>query len=164
MDKDAVNKVYEAKGRSFDKPLPMMCNGLKMIEKYAYVNDVAKKIIERFVPGPLTLIFDKREGVEDFVTMNKSSIGIRVPDDPFILALITKLDMPILVTSANISGDGSLLKWEDVFSCMETKIDGIVCDDARGEMASTIIDVRNNEIKVLRQGPVSLKEIEETLT
>ena len=61
IDKDAIQKVYEAKGRDFDKPLPMMCCDLKMIEEVAYVSDSAKKLIERFVPGPLTMIFKKKE-------------------------------------------------------------------------------------------------------
>ena len=140
-----------------------MCNSLSMIEEVAYVNEKAEKIISRFVPGPLTLIFNKKEVVEDYVTMNKKTIGIRVPDDPFILDMITKLGRPLMVTSANISGDGSLLRWEDVYACMNGKIDGIVCEDAAGYEASTIIDVSTEDILVLREGPVSLKEIEETL-
>ena len=163
MEEGPIRKIYDAKGRSFDKPLPMMCNSLSMIEEVAYVNEKAEKIISRFVPGPLTLIFNKKEVVEDYVTMNKKTIGIRVPDDPFILDMITKLGRPLMVTSANISGDGSLLRWEDVYACMNGKIDGIVCEDAAGYEASTIIDVSTEDIRVLREGPVSLKEIEETL-
>ena len=144
MDKQAIAKVYAAKGRSFDKPLPMMCDSLEMIEDYAYVSDTAKKIIRNFVPGPLTLIFAKKENVSDVVTMGKKTIGIRVPDDEFILNLIGKLKMPILVTSANISGDGSLEKWEDVLACMDGKIDGIVCDDAA---ICTVIAARPKIIK-----------------
>ena len=163
MEEGPIRKIYDAKGRSFDKPLPMMCDSLSMIEEVAYVNEKAEKIISRFVPGPLTLIFNKKEVVEDYVTMNKKTIGIRVPDDPFILDMITKLGRPLMVTSANISGDGSLLRWEDVYACMNGKIDGIVCEDAAGYEASTIIDVSTEDIRILREGPVSLKEIEETL-
>ena len=163
MDREAIAKIYEAKGRSFDKPLPMMCDSLAMIENVAYVSEKARKIIERFVPGALTLVFKKKENVDDLVTMGKKTIGIRVPDDGFILELIAKMGEPILVTSANISGDGSLLKWEDVLSSMDGKIDAIVCEDARGDKASTIIDVSDEDIKVLRSGPISIEEIEETL-
>lgn len=162
MDEKAISKVYEAKGRSFDKPLPMMCNGLKMIEEVAYVDENSRKLINKFMPGAITLIFNKKECVKDYVTMNKNTIGIRVPNDEWILNLITELNMPILVTSANISGDGSLLKWEDVYACMNGKIDGIVTEDARGDKASTIVDC-SDEIKVLRQGPISEKEIMEAL-
>lgn len=162
MDKEAIAKVYEAKGRSFDKPLPMMCNNLEMIESVAYVSDEARKIINKFVPGALTLIFNKKENIEDYVTNGKPTIGIRVPDDKWILDLINELNQPILVTSANISDTGSLLKWEDVYSQLNGKIDAIVCADATGETSSTIIDV-TNELKVLRQGPITIEEIKEAL-
>ena len=162
INKEAINKIYEAKGRSFDKPLPMMCNGLEMIENVAYVNDDAKKIIKKFVPGALTLIFNKKDNVEDYVTNGKQTIGIRVPNDKWILNLITELKQPLLVTSANISDTGSLIKWEDVYKQLNEKINGIVCEDATGETSSTIIDV-TKDIKILRQGPISLEEIEEVL-
>ena len=162
MDEKAIAKVYEAKGRSFDKPLPMMCNGLDMIESVAYVDENSRKLINKFMPGAITLIFNKKDCVKDYVTMNKNTIGIRVPNDEWILNLITQLNMPILVTSANISGDGSLLKWEDVYSCMNGKIDGIVCEDARGDLASTIVDC-SSTVKILRQGPISDEEIMEAL-
>ncbi len=163
MEKEAIAKVYEAKGRSFDKPLPMMCDSFKMIDEVAYVSEKAKKIIDVLTPGALTLIFQKKEIVEDYVTMGKKTIGIRVPKDDFILHLIEQIGMPILVTSANVSGEASLLKWRDVLACMDGKIDAIVCEDAKGECASTIIDVTEEDIKVLREGPVSLKEIQEVL-
>lgn len=162
MDEKAIAKVYEAKGRSFDKPLPMMCNGLDMIESVAYVDENNRKLINKFMPGAITLIFNKKDCVKDYVTMNKNTIGIRVPNDEWILNLITQLNIPILVTSANISGDGSLLKWEDVYSCMNGKIDGIVCEDARGDLASTIVDC-SSTVKILRQGPISDEEIMEAL-
>ena len=162
MDKQAIDKIYEAKGRSFDKPLPMMCNSLEMIEKVAEVSDSARKIINKFVPGALTLIFNKKECVADYVTNGKPTIGIRVPNDKWILSLIEKLNQPILVTSANLSDTGSLLKWEEVYNQLNEKIDGIVCEDATGQTSSTIIDVTNG-VKLLRQGPIDLKDIEEVI-
>ena len=163
MDKKAMDKVYGAKGRSFDKPLPMMCNSLDMIKEVDLVSEQAEKIIQTFTPGPLTLIFNKRENIDDYVTMGKKTIGIRVPDDDYILDLISLIGKPIMVTSANVSGAGSLLKWEDVASCMEGKIDAIVCEDARGVEASTIIDVSKDPLTLLRQGPITLQEIEEII-
>ena len=162
INKDAISKIYEAKGRSFDKPLPMMCSGLRMIEMVAHVNENAKKLIKAFMPGAITLIFNKKDNVEDFVTNNKKTIGIRVPNDSWILDLIESLNQPLLVTSANISDSGSLLKWEDVYSQLNGKIDGIVCEDARGEISSTIVDV-TADIKILRQGPISQKEIDKVV-
>lgn len=162
INKQVIDKIYSAKGRSFDKPLPMMCNSLQMIETVANVSEDAKKIINKFVPGALTLIFNKKDCVEDFVTNGKATIGIRVPDDKWILDLISALNQPILVTSANLSDTGSLTKWEDVYSQLNGKIDAIVMEDATGESSSTIIDVTDG-VKLLRQGPISLDEIMEVL-
>ena len=163
MDQDAIRKVYKAKGRDFRKPLPVMCDGPEMIRRIAIVSDKAERIMERFMPGALTMVFPKREEVDDVFTQGMDTIGIRVPDDPWILELIRELDTPIMVTSANISGNGSLLKWEDVYACMHGKIDGIVTEDARGEQASTIIDVTSDEVRVLREGPISIEEIKEAI-
>lgn len=162
INKQAIDKIYSAKGRSFDKPLPMMCDGLEMIESVAKVSEDASKIINKFVPGALTLIFNKKDNVEDFVTNGKPTIGIRVPDDKWILDLISELNQPILVTSANLSDTGSLTKWEDVYSQLNGKIDAIVTEDASGETSSTIIDVTDG-VKLLRQGPISLDDIMEVL-
>lgn len=162
INKEAIAKVYEAKGRSFDKPLPMMCNGIDMIETVAHVSDEARKIANKFMPGAITLIFNKKEHIEDYVTNGKPTIGIRVPDDEWILNLIDKLGQPLLVTSANLSDTGSLLKWEDVYNQLNGKIDGIVCEDATGQTSSTIIDV-TSDIKLLRQGPITLEEIMEVV-
>ena len=162
MDREAIAKVYEAKGRDFSKPLPMMCDSLSMIKEAALVSEEAEKIISHFFPGALTMVFRKKENIEDYVTQGLKTIGIRMPKDEWILSLIHQLGQPIMVTSANISGNGSLLRWEDVYDCMQGKIDGIVCEDARGEKASTIIDVTDG-IKVLRQGPIGIDEIMEVI-
>ena len=163
MDREAIRKVYEAKGRDFRKPLPVMCDGPEMIKRIAVVNDKAEKIMDRFMPGALTMVFPKKEEVDDVFTQGMDTIGIRVPDDEWILDLIRRMDTPIMVTSANISGNGSLLKWEDVYACMHGKINGIVTEDAGGDQASTIIDVTSDEVKVLREGPISLEEIKEAI-
>ncbi|MBQ6478173.1 MAG: threonylcarbamoyl-AMP synthase [Erysipelotrichaceae bacterium] len=163
MDRDAMKKVYKAKGRDFRKPLPVMCDGPEMIRRIAYVSQEAEKIMDRFMPGALTMVFRKKEEVDDCFTQGMKTIGIRVPDDEWILDLIKELGRPIMVTSANISGNGSLLKWEDVYASMHGRIDGIVTEDAKGEKASTIIDVSTDEIRVLREGPIRIEEIKEAM-
>ena len=162
MDEKAIARVYEAKGRSFDKPLPMMCSSKKMISEVAKISEEAEKIIDRFMPGALTIVFAKKETVADYITSGRKTIGIRMPDDDFILSLIEKLGKPLMVTSANISGNGSLTRWEDVLSAMDGKIEGIICEDARGDKASTIIDV-SGDLRLLREGPLSFNEIEECI-
>ncbi len=159
MDKDAIKKVYQAKGRDFSKPLPMMCDGLETVKKVAFVDEEAERIIKRFTPGALTVVLRKKDEIDDFITQGKKTIAIRIPDDEWILDLIEKIG-PIMVTSANISNEGSLLKWKDVYDAMKGKIDGIICEDAKGYEASTIVDLCDG-IKILREGPISLDMLKE---
>ncbi|MBO4359238.1 MAG: threonylcarbamoyl-AMP synthase [Erysipelotrichaceae bacterium] len=161
MDEDAMKKIYEAKERDLNKSLPMMCSGIDMIKEYAYVSEDAEKIIEGFTPGALTIVLKKKENVDDCLTGGKKTIAIRVPDDEWIIELITKMGKPLMVTSANISEHGSLLKWKDVYREMKGKIDGMVCEDARGDLASTIVDASEEEIRLLRQGPIDFERIME---
>ena len=163
MEEEAILKIYAAKGRSFDKALPMMCSSKEMIRDVAYVSRQAEIIIDRFLPGALTLIFPKKENVADYITQGKDTIAIRMPDDEWILSLIEELGMPLLVTSANLSGTGSLQKWEDVLQQLDGRIDAIVCEDASGGQASTILDVSKEEIRILREGPIHMEEIKETI-
>lgn len=159
MDIEAIKKVYIAKGRDFNKPLPVMCSGYDMINNIAIVDDKTKRIIDKFMPGALTIVFKKKDELDPYITQGKPTVGIRVPDDKWIVELIEKIGKPIMVTSANISDTGSLLNWEDVYSQMVGKINGIVCENARGDKSSTIIDVSDG-LKLLREGPIDFKEIE----
>lgn len=158
-DSDAIRRIYEAKGRSFTKPLPMMCNSLEMIKEVAVVFEDTEKIIKAFTPGPLTIIFNKNHYSENEL----KTIGIRIPNDKWILELIDKVNKPLLVTSANLSDKGSLKNWEDVYSDMNGRIDGIVMADALSDLPSTIIDM-TGELKVIREGAISKDEIMECLS
>lgn len=153
-DEEAVEKIYEAKNRSISKRLPMMVSSLEMVKKYAYISADDKKIFKKFAPGPITFIFKLLD--------NSDTIAIRMPDDEWILHLISTLDRPMLVTSANISGKGSLSDYHDVISDIGDKVDMIVKGQSKGLTSSTIVDCVNN-YAILRQGPISKEEIMEVL-
>lgn len=153
-DEKAKDKIYEAKNRSIDKKLPMMVCDAQMLDRYCVLNDKDKKLFKTFTPGPITLIL-KYKDIDE-------SVAIRIPNDEWILKLIKELDKPLLVTSANISGNKSLMKYEDVIEELGERVDGIVCANAAGELASTIVDCLH-EYKILRTGPISENKIQEVL-
>lgn len=153
-DEVAKEKIYEAKNRSIDKKLPMMVSDYEMLKKYCEVNEEIKLLLDTFTPGPITLIIKYKDLDE--------TVAVRIPNDEWILKLIKEIDKPLLVTSANISGSGSLIKCEDVIKQIGDKVDAIVMDDARGDKASTIVDCLNN-YKILREGPISESEIRSIL-
>lgn len=162
-DLKAIEKVYEAKNREAKKALPMMCGNKEMIKEVAYVSDGASKIMEKFMPGAITIIYKKKDVISDYVTSGLQTIGIRIPNDKWIIDLINLVGKPLLVTSANISSEPSLSKWIEVKEKLDGRIDGIVKDDAKGDLSSTIVDCSSDKIKILRQGPISEKDIFEVI-
>ena len=104
----ALEKIYEIKHRSHSKAVSLMIYDSQDIEKYAYVNTNAQKLIDEFMPGMITLVLKKKSILSDDFTAGLETIGIRIPDDPFVLELLKRVG-PMLVTSANISGQETLL-------------------------------------------------------
>ncbi len=159
-DLKAIDKIYKAKNREAKKALPMMCGSVLMIDDVAYVSDKTRKIMNKFMPGAITIIYKKKDCISNSCTSGLDTIGIRIPDDKFILDLINLVGKPLLVTSCNMSHEPNLSKWEDVLRIMDGRIDGLVKKDALGGVASTIVDCSNGDIKILREGPISKEEIE----
>lgn len=157
---DAIQKMKVAKGRPETKPFPMMVANKEQIMKVAYVDERTSKIIDCFMPGALTIIVPKKECIDDSVTNGAKTIAIRMADDPLMMEIIHMVNEPLLVTSANLSGEPSMCSYEDVYDKLNGRIAGLIKRDATGTNASTIIDLTGEEIKVLREGPITLDEIE----
>lgn len=149
----AVNKVYSQKQRDKSKKLPMMFSSIKMMERYVKINPRTRKLINTFSPGPITYILEAIDSNE--------TIACRIPNDEWIINLIDKIGDPLYVTSANISGQKSLLKYEDVKNQL-VDVDAAVMKDASGNKASTIVDITNN-YQILRQGEITEEQIKEAL-
>lgn len=155
-NEEAIKNIYYAKGRDFNKALPMMPNNLTMLKKYAYVNDKSKRIIKSFMPGPLTIIL-KKKNLPIFVG-EEETIAIRIPDDKWVRKLIKLVNKPLLVTSANISNSKSLSDYKDVYNDLKDKIDYVVRGKTNSDISSTIVDARD-EIRILREGKISKEDI-----
>lgn len=162
-NEDALNRLKEAKGRPDNKPIPMMIASLAQIEQVAYVNDAACALIEAYMPGAFTIILKKREEVADYVTNGFETIGLRMPEDDFILEMMETIGKPLLVTSANLSGEPTGTTFEEVIAQLDGRIDMIVQGECGCGESSTIVDAVNDTIKVLRQGPINEAEIMETI-
>ena len=153
-DQEAIEKIYEAKNRSISKRLPMMVSSLEMLKEYAQISEKDEKLFKRFAPGPITFIFKLLD--------DSDTIAIRMPDDKWILDLIAKINKPLLVTSANISGKGSLCDYNDVKEDLGANIDMLVKGVSGGKTSSTIVDCVNN-YAILREGPIKEEEIREVI-
>lgn len=158
-DEDALRVLKNAKVRPDTKPIPTMVGSIEQLEQVAVVTPIAKKLANAFMPGPITLIMKKKDTVAEYVTNGLDTIGIRMPDDSFVIDLIRKCGKPLLVTSANISGEETGITDQQVLDQLDGAIDAIVLGEAAGKQASTIVDVSGDEVKVLRQGPIQESEI-----
>ena len=158
-DFEAYSKLNRVQQRPEDKPYSMMVKNTIEIEKYAQVDDRTKRIISKFMPGPLTLLLPVREGLPEWVTHGGKTIGIRIPSHEVSLAILNELDKPILVPSANKSGKPPALTSKEVEEIFKNEIDFIVPGEANLEKASTIVDLTKEEIVVVRPGPITLEMI-----
>lgn len=161
----SVEKIYEIKERPEEKPLSILVSNVNEISKYAIINNsMEEQIIKNFMPGPITIILEKRPEVFNYITSGKNTIGIRIPDNRIILKILEALKLPIVAPSANISGHPSGIELNEILPDFENKVD-ICIDGGKSELSesSTIVQVVDNEIKVLRQGKILKQDIENIL-
>ena len=158
----ALDRLMEAKQRDYSKAVTLMLADKKEINQYAYVNDKAKKLIDKFMPGMITLVFKKKEDVDSYMTNGKETIGIRIPDSEYVLNLIKKTG-PLFVTSANLSSHQNTTTTNEVLMQLEGRIDLIVDGKTSDNIASTVVDVSEDEIKILRVGKISEEDIKEAI-
>lgn len=164
LDPIAVKKIYEAKGRPSDNPLIVHISDLCELDKIvAEVSEKAKKLIDAFWPGPLTLIFKKKSCVPMETTGGLESVAVRFPVNEIARALIREANVPIAAPSANSSGKPSPTRASHVKFDLDGKIDMIIDGGAcKFGLESTIIDVSSDDVCLLRPGSVT-KEMAEAL-
>ena len=159
-DAKAIEKMKIAKGRDAGKPFPLMVADLKQLEEVAFVGDRERKIAERYTPGALTLVLKRKDTVcRDYVN-GFDTIAIRIPDDRYVLKLLRKTG-PMFVTSANLSSMPAANNEKEVLAQLDGRIEAVVRGRAKTGVASTIIDCTGEELRCLREGTISYKEIEE---
>lgn len=159
---EGLKRIYEIKKREKNKAVTLMVATKEEIENYAYINEKAKKVIQAFMPGKITLVLKKKASVDDLYTSGLSSIGIRIPDDAFVLDLLKKVG-PMWVTSANLSGQPDMIRAENVYDTFKNQVALVVKKDAGNDLASTVVDLQE-DCKILRMGSIKEEEIMEVVT
>ena len=165
LDENAIKKLYEVKQRPLNKPISLLVNNIEMVEKIAKnITEVEYKLMERFFPGPLTIIFEKRDVVPDILTSNTNTIGIRMPSGEIAKKLIEFAGVPIATSSSNISGKPSGTNISDIKKDFEGKVDCFIDnDESELGIPSTVIRIIDNIPHILRQGAISEEEIRKVI-
>lgn len=157
----AVENLFLLKGRSFKSPVAVIIGKMEMLGLVAGgIPPAAEKLIERFWPGPLTIIFNALPAVPPALIAGGGKIGVRLSSHPAARALSNTLGSPITATSANPSGAPPPLTPEKVLEYFDGSLDMLI-DGGRlsGRLGSTIVDVTGKEPEILREGEIPSAEI-----
>lgn len=159
---DRLERLKHAKHRPETKPVPFMTDSLEKLSRLAQVTESAARLAQAFLPGALTLVLKRSPEVDPAYTNGMETIAIRIPDAPALLAVMEQLDAPLLVTSANQSGQPAALSAAEAAHALPD-IDGVMDGSCAGGVASTIVDCTCSPVRILRQGPVSEETIRQVL-
>jgi len=155
---EAIKRLYRAKGRDPRKPTALLVSSLEMAKEYIG-NDLVSKLGKRFWPGPLTIIKEAKIKIGSW-----PKLGIRVPDELFLLQVLEKVGEPLLASSANLAGEKPPTDLSQVSSELAEQVD-IAVDKGSTKLKaeSTIIEITGNSFKIMRSGSVSENQIKQAL-
>lgn len=162
-DNEAYNRLNIIKNRPEDKPYSLMIPDVSMINQYAEVSLLAQKIINVFLPGPLTILLPAKESLPVWVTHGSGVVGIRVSSHLLTKELLNEVKKPLLVPSANKSGEKPCMTSDEVKIAFKDELNYIIEGEAEGGVPSTIISLINDDIKIIREGEISLQMIMEAI-
>ncbi len=165
FDETAVERVASVKGRDGDSPIPIIVADEKMLKNVvAEIPPVAERLMARFWPGPLTLVLPAKKGLPARLLNRDGGVGVRVSSHPLATRLTRDLGRPITATSANPSGKEPARTIEEasVYFCDKLNI---FIDGGRleGKKGSTVVAITQDELRIIREGEISSKELEKAL-
>ena len=165
LDEDAVKKIYEAKGRPSDNPLIVHIYDKEEVYNLAEnINEKAKTIMDKFWPGPITIILNKKDIVPYRTSGGLETVAIRMPSHLIAREIIKEAGVPIAAPSANISGRPSPTKADHVYEEMNGRVSGIVLGgDCNFGLESTVLDVTTENPMILRPGSITKEDLEKVI-
>ena len=158
-DKEGYELLNKVKNRREDKPYTMMLFDTKEISKYAFIRDKYLPIINKYMPGSLTILVSAKECVPAYVTHDTGVIGIRIPSNKEALDLLKFVKKPLLVPSANKADQKPALSEKEVKAIFGDEVAVIVPGKISSGEPSTIVDLTGEEIKLIRKGPIPFDEL-----
>ena len=165
LDEKAVSKIYEANGRPSDNPLIVHIYDKHQVEELAKdISPKAHVVMDKFWPGPITIILNKKDIVPSRTSGGLDTVAIRMPSNPIAKELLKETNLPIAAPSANISGRPSPTKANHVYEEMNNRVDGIILGgDCTFGLESTVLDLTNDIPTILRPGSVTKEDLESVI-
>lgn len=167
LDTRAVAGVFHLKGRSFSNPIHIAVSDILEAEKYAVLDEAARFLAGRYLPGALTLVLPRKEIVPSMLVAGLDTVGIRIPDNAVILRLVEMTGRPLTATSANVSGRPGTYSVEEVKAQFGENMSDVALVLDQGPIKvrelSTIIDLTQKPPQLIRQGRISWLELRDVL-
>ncbi len=166
---EAVEKLNDYKKRPFGKPYAIMCSSQKMAEEYVELNQTAKRLYKKFLPGPVTIVSTGKHKLAPGIESETGTLGVRIPDYKFMLNLIERFTRPIVATSANASYQRRPYTISDILDNISRRQKGLIdliidAGTLPKNEPSTVVDTTLDDPVVLRQGNVRLQDKNEILS
>ncbi|MBV2145518.1 L-threonylcarbamoyladenylate synthase [Wolbachia endosymbiont of Listronotus oregonensis] len=160
LNNESIGKIYQIKKRSQNKPLSIFVSDICSLMRIAKLEKKYIGLVNHFSPGPITYILPLKNNNILPNEFFKDSIGIRIPEHPIAISILNKLKVPIVATSINISGEKSVCKADDIPQSIKQHLSAVIEDDELvSGIESTIIDLTEDKIKVLREGAILLQTV-----
>jgi len=154
---EAIERIRKIKGKK--EPILILVKGVEMAERYVHIDQQAKRLIDHFWPGPLTIVLPAKMGMAEAVRSGSAGIGIRWSSDPFAQALVERAFEPITSTSANRSGKPPLTDAEEIEKELGDEVDLIIDAGKKQGPASTVLDLTGAEPKLIREGVIKFDDL-----
>lgn len=164
LNENTLKRLYEIKKRPLSKPITLLVSNTNIINNVAEITDMEEALIKAFFPGPLTLVLKKKDNVSKLLTAGLDSVGVRMPANEIALKLIDYAGVPIATPSANISDEPAVSSFQDISKELLNKADFAI-DGGTSNVGtpSTVLKMENKTPHILRQGTITLEQINEVL-
>lgn len=160
-DESAFSRLIKVKRRPADKPFTVMLGDPSQIYDYAYVDKAQERVIKKLLPGELTVILKKRDSIPDYATLGGDTVGFRVPALKELREFLLRVNIPLLVPSANRSGEPPAKSVNEITEVFGDEIDGAIDGNGGDSIPSTVVSLIGEKPVVLRRGKVTEQEIDD---
>lgn len=157
----AFNRLVNVKKRPPNKPFTIMCSSIEQVKDIIEITPKITSVINKFMPGPLTIIVKTKSTVPHYLDLGTGFVGIRIPDSKFVIDMINDVGVPLLVPSCNPSDFAPATSSKEAIQYFDGIIDAVVYAESKTNIPSTVCKIDGEKITILREGPILLKDLEE---
>lgn len=162
-NKDAYDELVKVKRRPPAKPFTLMLADKEDVEKYAELNQASRAIVNELMPGQITIITKAKPGLPSWCVSDIGYVGIRIADYSLIRDLIRKTGKPLLVPSANKSGEAPGVSTYDVVEAFGTEISAVIDGQTISQQPSTIVLIEDEHTNIIREGAIKIEDIKKAI-